>query len=97
MSITSALVLFAVIWFMTLFIALPIRIRTQGDAGKIVPGTMAGSPEEHHLKRKLVIVSIIAFVFWAAVTAIILSGIISVCDLDWFNRTDCAISGEINA
>ncbi len=31
MGITSALVLFAVIWFMVLFVTLPIGLRTQGD------------------------------------------------------------------
>ena len=31
MGITSALVLFAVFWFMILFIALPIKLETQGD------------------------------------------------------------------
>ena len=44
MPITSALVLFAVIWFLTLFIVLPLRLQTQGDVGEIEPGTHAGSP-----------------------------------------------------
>ncbi len=35
MGITSALVLFAVIWFMVLFITLPLRLTTQGDVGEI--------------------------------------------------------------
>ncbi|WP_457650523.1 DUF1467 family protein [Profundibacter sp.] len=30
MAITSALVLFAVIWFMTLFIVLPLRLKNPG-------------------------------------------------------------------
>ena len=46
MPITSALVLFAVIWFLTLFIVLPLRLQTQGDVGEIEPGTHAGSPEK---------------------------------------------------
>ncbi|MAQ84772.1 DUF1467 family protein [Psychromarinibacter halotolerans] len=91
MGITSAIVLFAVIWFMTLLIALPIRLKTQGDTGEIVPGTMPGSPEEHHLKRKFVIVTIVSVVLWAIIAAIILSGIISICDLDWFGRGNCPV------
>ncbi len=39
MAITSAMVLFAVIWFATLFLILPIRLKTQAEAGDIVPGT----------------------------------------------------------
>ena len=52
MSITSAIVLFAIVWFMVFFIALPIRLKTQGDVGEIVPGTQAGAPAEHQLKKK---------------------------------------------
>ena len=83
MAITSALVLYAVIWFMTFFIALPIRIKTQGDLGDVLPGTQAGSPEHHHLKKKAIITTIVATLLWAAISGIILSGWISVSDLDW--------------
>ncbi len=86
MSIVSAFVLFAVFWFMTFLVVLPIRITTQGDAGEIVPGTHAGAPEEHHLKKKAWITTAIAFVLWVVIGGIILSGWISIEDIDWFNR-----------
>ena len=44
MSITSAIVLYVVLWFLTFLIVIPIRLKTQGDVGEIVPGTMAGAP-----------------------------------------------------
>ncbi len=83
MSITSALVLFAVIWFMTFLIVLPIRVKTQGDLGEIVPGTHAGAPEEHHLKKKAWITTGVTFFLWVIIGGIILSGWISVSDFDW--------------
>lgn len=86
MGITSALVLFAVIWFMTFLIVLPFRVETQGDLGEIVPGTHAGAPENHHLKKKAWITTGLAFVLWVIISGIILSGWISVRDFDWFNR-----------
>ena len=86
MGITSALVLLAVIWFTTFFIVLPIRIQTQGDVGKIVPGTHAGSPEHHHLKKKAWITTGIAFVLWIIIGGTILSGVITLEDIDMFNR-----------
>ena len=52
MGITSALVLFAVIWFMTFLIVIPFNIETQGDLGDVVEGTQAGAPENHHLRKK---------------------------------------------
>lgn len=97
MGITSALVLFAVIWFMTFLIVIPIRLQTQGDVGQVVPGTHAGSPETHNLKKKAWITTAISAVIWIIVAGTILSGVISVRDLDWFNRMSVpAVSGEIN-
>ncbi len=86
MGITSAIVLFAVIWFMTFLIVIPIRLQTQGDRGDVVPGTHAGSPEVHNLKRKAWITTGISVVLWIVIAGIILSGWISVEDLDWFDR-----------
>ena len=86
MGITSALVLFAVIWFMTFLIVIPIRIETQGDRGDVVPGTHAGSPEVHNLKKKAWITTGISVVLWIIIAGIILSGWITIEDLDWFDR-----------
>lgn len=88
MTITAALVLFAVIWFMTLLVVLPIRIQTQGDLGEIVPGTHAGAPEVHHMKKKLWITTGISVVLWAIIAGIIVSGVISVQDFDWLNQLE---------
>jgi predicted secreted protein len=86
MSIVSAIVLYAVIWFLTLFVALPVGLRTQGDENEIVPGTHAGAPANLRMKRKAVWVTVIAFAIWLVVAGIILSGWISVRDIDWFGR-----------
>ncbi len=83
MSIVSAIVLYAVVWFMTFFIAIPIRLKTQGDMGEVVEGTHAGAPEHHFLKRKAWITTGVATVLWAVICGIILSGWISVDSLDW--------------
>ncbi len=88
MSITSALVLFAVIWFLVFFIAIPIRLETQGDRGEVVPGTHAGSPQVHNLKTKAWITTFVALVFWATTCGIIVSGVITMRDIDFFNRMD---------
>ena len=42
MSVTGGLVLFAVIWFITFFIALQIRPGSQAEDGHVVPGTPPG-------------------------------------------------------
>ena len=86
MGITSALVLYIVFWFLTFLVILPVRVKTQGDMGKVEPGTHASAPEVHNLKNKAWIATGVAFVLWLIVAGIILSGWVSVRDLDWFNR-----------
>jgi len=86
MGITSAIVLFAVVWFMTLFIVLPLRLETQGDAGEVVPGTHKSAPANINIGRKARITTYFAVPIWAVLASIILSGAISVRDFDWFDR-----------
>ena len=86
MNLTGGIVLFAVIWFMVFFVVLPIRFQSQDEAGHIVPGTPASAPHEANLKKKALITTGIAVVLWGVVASIILSGVISIRDLDWFGR-----------
>ncbi len=86
MTLFSGAVLFAVIWFLTLFVVLPIRLTTQGEAGNVVPGTPESAPSDPQMKRRLKITTGISLVIWAVVAAIILSDLISVDDLDFIGR-----------
>ncbi len=88
MNVVSGIVLFAVIWFLVLFVVLPIRLETQGDRGEVVPGTHEGAPAEFDLGKKARLVTAIAVVVWAVIAGVILSGWITVEDLDWFGRMD---------
>ena len=86
MGITSGLVLYSVIGFMPFLVVIPIRLETQGDRGEVVPGTHAGAPEKHYLKQKAWITTGVAAVLWAIIAGIILSGVITLNDFDWFDR-----------
>ncbi|MGI9391663.1 MAG: DUF1467 family protein [Boseongicola sp.] len=89
MSPVSALVLLAVIWFVTLFVVLPLRLETQGDVGESVKGTPESAPSSSFsMKRKLWITTIVAVPIWVLIGAVILWGGISVRDIDIFNRMD---------
>lgn len=83
MGVTSGIVLFAVLWFLTFLTVIPIRLRTQGDVGEVVPGTHASSPEVHNLKKKAIITTIVAAILWAIIATIIITGTITVRDIDW--------------
>ena len=96
MSITSAFVLFSVIWFMVFLVAIPIKLQTQVDFGEIVPGTHASAPEVHNLKKKAWITTAVSFVLWAVISGIIVSGIVTLRDIDFFGRMDPETSDEIS-
>ena len=86
MGPVSGLVLFAVIWTLVFFVVLPLRLQTQGEAGEIVPGTHASSPANFDIKHKAKITTFWAFPIWAVIAFIILTGTITVRDIDWFDR-----------
>jgi Predicted secreted protein len=83
MALTSAIVLYAVTWFMTMLVALPIGLKTQGDLGEKVEGTHDGAPANYNPKRKALWVTIVATAIWALLVAVILSGWVSWHDFDW--------------
>ena len=86
MNVVSALVLFAVVWFVTLLAALPIGVRTQEEAGEVVPGTPASAPVDAMIRRKMLWVTVVSLAVWAAICAVIIWGGITVEDIDVFNR-----------
>jgi predicted secreted protein len=86
MTITGAIVLFTVIWFLALLVALPIGVRTQGEAGEITPGTPASAPADPMIGRKLFWVTVVTLVLWGGLCAFILWGGVTVRDLDVWGR-----------
>ncbi|TVS03268.1 MAG: DUF1467 family protein [Rhodobacteraceae bacterium] len=77
MSVMSAIALYGIIWFMTMFIVLPFRPKTQGDVGEIVPGTPASAPSDVQMWRKIKLVTFIATPTFFLVAGIILSEVIT--------------------
>ena len=86
MSVTSAFVLFAVIWFLTFLIVIPFKIKTQGDVGVVLKGTQAGAPEVHDLRKKAIITTGISLILWLLITILIVSEIVTIEDIDLFGR-----------
>ena len=87
MSIVSAIVLYAVVWFLSLFVMLPIGLQTQGDDGNRLVGTHAGSPTSaFSMKKKVRQTTMVAVPIWIVLVLIILFSGITVRDIDMFNR-----------
>lgn len=86
MSITGAIVLYSITWFITLFCVLPYRTVSQDEANDIVPGTPPGAPAGDVMRRKAWVTTLIATPVFVIITAVVLSGWITIADLDWFHR-----------
>ncbi len=80
MNITSALAIYFVCWWVTLLAVLPLGVRTQGEEGDVVPGTIASAPVKPYMGRKLILASILAFLPWGLIFAIIQFDILSFDD-----------------
>ena len=85
MSITAALVLFAVTWFMVFFCVLPLRFKSQADMGHVTPGTPASAPEDAMIGKKARITTLIAAVIFALLYLVINSGSITIDNMDVFH------------
>lgn len=86
MTVLSALVLFVIIWFVALLVALPIGLTTQDEAGEVVPGTPGSAPVDAMIRRKVIWATLATFAVWLPVCAVILWGGLTIRDLDFFHR-----------
>ena len=71
MTITSAIVLLSVYWFIILFIILPVNVTTQNDERNIIEGTAPSSPVNPNLKRKFSITTLVSVILWIPTCLII--------------------------
>lgn len=85
MSITAALVLFAVTWFLVFFCVLPFRFTSQAEHGHVTPGTPASAPEDAMVGKKAKITTVIAAVIFAGLYFLITSGLITRYNMDVFH------------
>ena len=85
MNLTSGIVLYAITWFLTFYIVLQLRTRTQAESGQVVPGTPPGAPAEENVGRSALIATLWGTLIWAALAGIIMSGWVTIKDIDIFD------------
>ncbi len=86
MTISAAFVLFAVIWFLTLFVILPLNLKTQNDLGTSIQGTPSSAPINPRIKSKMLLTTIIATLIWVPVCFIIIFDIITITDINFYDK-----------
>lgn len=64
MDIFTGLATYFIIWWLSLFMVLPIGIRSQLEDGEVAKGSERGAPIAPNLKKKLLWTTALALVFW---------------------------------
>ena len=70
MSLTTSLAVFFIVWWTVLFAVLPWGIRSQVEAGEVVPGTDPGAPALPRLGSKMVWTTICAGLTFAVIDVV---------------------------
>jgi predicted secreted protein len=68
MKWTSAIAIYFIIWWMTLFVVLPFGVKNASETGeKVEDGNDAGAPVVHGMARKAIVTTLVATVVYALV------------------------------
>ena len=81
MSTATALAVFFLIWWVTLFAVLPWGIRSQQESGEVVPGTDPGAPLVPRLGRKLVWTTLVTCVVFGVLYVIYTDRLVTLNDV----------------
>ncbi|MEL7047951.1 MAG: DUF1467 family protein [Pseudomonadota bacterium] len=85
MGVTLSIAVFFIIWWAVLFAVLPFGLRTQDEAGEVVPGTPESAPVEPKLLRLFALNTVVALIVFAAIWTSIEFGYVTI---DTFNVPD---------
>jgi predicted secreted protein len=81
LPLTTALAIYFLIWWVTLFAVLPWGVRSQDESGDVVPGSDPGAPALPSLRPKLMWTTGVATVVFGLFYAAYATRIVSLDDL----------------
>jgi predicted secreted protein len=88
-SLTTAIAIYFIIWWVVLFAVLPWGVRSQEESGQVVPGSDPGAPALPLVWRKLVWTTVASSVIFALCALIYryrlvtLDGLAALLGLPW--------------
>jgi predicted secreted protein len=83
MAITSAIVLYCVIWAILFYMINPLWQTSQSEDGEVAPGTPASAPVDAMIRKKAIITTVIATVLFVLAYATIEFGWITLDDVSF--------------
>ena len=70
----TAIASYIILWFLALFIVLPIGVRGQAEEDAVEEGTETGAPVQSHIVRKMIWATGLAFVLLFGLYQIVYGG-----------------------
>ncbi len=83
MSITSAIVLYCVIWAILFYMINPLWQTSQSEDGEVTPGTPASAPVDAMIRKKAIITTVIATVLFVLAYSTIEFGWLTLDDISF--------------
>ena len=77
MSLTTAIAIYFIVWWLVLFAVLPWGVRSQEESGPVAPGTDPGAPALPAIWRKLVWTTVASAVVFAIGAALYRSRLVT--------------------
>lgn len=85
-TVTTAIAIYFLIWWITLFAVLPFDVRRQDEDGAIAPGTDPGAPAVTRLGIKLLWTTVVASAIFAACYVVYVNGLLPLDTLEKWLR-----------
>ena len=86
MTLSFAIAIYVVIWWVVLFAMLPIGVRTQAEEGEVSPGTPESAPHQPRLLPKMLATTVVASLVFAAIYVIIVHHVITLDQIPFLPR-----------
>ncbi|HSF96146.1 MAG TPA: DUF1467 family protein [Thermohalobaculum sp.] len=83
MSITSAMVLYCVIWALVFFMVNPLWQTSQSEQGEVEPGTPASAPVDAMVRKKAIITTVIGTALFVLAFGSIQFGWVTLDDINF--------------
>jgi predicted secreted protein len=75
-AISTAIAIYFLIWWVTLFAVLPWGVRNQEESGNVAPGTDPGAPAIHRVWGKLGWTTLVATIIFGILAMVYSQGLI---------------------
>ncbi|MAW01730.1 MAG: hypothetical protein CMI81_02435 [Candidatus Pelagibacter sp.] len=81
MTITGAIVIYVIIWWIVFFTILPLNIKSQLDNQKIYPGSEPSAPSDPKIKKRIFSTTLISTILFIIIYILTSFNIINIREL----------------